>query len=196
MTNALHHRLIVGYHACDRTTRDAVLLGGESLRPSVNTYDWLGKGIYFWEHGPKRAKEYGVELTKRKGTVKDPVVVGAYIHLGECLDLMDAEAPTMLARNYNALKAVMQGIGREMPINSPARPGDHDIVLRHLDCAVINFAIDDVSREEHRTVYQTVRGAFQEGGPAYPGACIHRRTHIQVAVRDPTCILGYFLPSS
>ena len=40
-----------------------------------------------------------------------------------------------------------------------------------------------------------MRGVFVEGEPAYPGARIHSRSHIQIAVRDPACILGYFLPA-
>jgi hypothetical protein len=32
----LYHRLIVGYHGCDRATAEGVLLGGESLRKSSN----------------------------------------------------------------------------------------------------------------------------------------------------------------
>jgi len=42
--------------------------------------------------------------------------------------------------------------------------------------------------------YQTVRGVFVEGESVYPGAAIHSKTHIQIAVRDPACIMGYFLP--
>ena len=43
--------------------------------------------------------------------------------------------------------------------------------------------------------YQTVRGVFVEGEPAYDGAGIYTRTHVQIAVRDRACILGYFLPT-
>ena len=43
----------------------AVLLRGEPLQPSENDYDWLGRGIYFWEHGPQRA----LATVFRAGTV-------------------------------------------------------------------------------------------------------------------------------
>ena len=33
-----------------------------------------------------------------------------------------------------------------------------------------------------------------EGESVYPGAAIYSKTHIQIAVRDPACIMGYFLP--
>ena len=42
--------------------------------------------------------------------------------------------------------------------------------------------------------FQTVRAAFEEGEPAFAGSMIRRETHIQIAVRDPRCILGVFRP--
>ena len=44
------------------------------------------------------------------------------------------------------------------------------------------------------TGYDTVRGAFLEGKPAYPGAGFSREGHIQIAVRNSACILGVFRP--
>ena len=35
----------------------------------------------------------------------------------------------------------------------------------------------------------TVRGSFAEGDPIYPGSKILQKSHTQIAVRDPTCIL-------
>lgn len=187
----LHHRLVVGYHACSRATRDAVLMNGDELKTSKNNYDWLGEGVYFWEHGPDRAEAFGKEMAKRKKKpLVDPVVLGGYIHLGRCLDLTDAAAPQLLADHYELLKEALL----ELPINEPAKDGTADILFRRLDCAVINFTIDTLNKQEPSLSFQTVRGAFTEGAAAYPGASIYAKTHIQIAVRDPTCILGYFLP--
>jgi hypothetical protein len=44
--------------------------------------------------------------------------------------------------------------------------------------------------------FQTVRGVFQEGTPAYLGSGILKKSHIQVVVRDSEVILGYFLPET
>jgi hypothetical protein len=61
------------------------------------------------------------------------------------------------------------------------------------DCAVINFAMLEESKlGEH---YDTDRGVFVEGDPAYPGAKVFSKTHVQVAVRNPSCVLGYFKPA-
>jgi hypothetical protein len=42
--------------------------------------------------------------------------------------------------------------------------------------------------------YQTVRSPFLEGKPLYENTFFRSKTHIQIAVRDPSCIKGYFLP--
>ena len=50
--------LILGFHGCDESIVDNILLGKEDLKQSDNTYDWLGHGIYFWENSPSRALEF------------------------------------------------------------------------------------------------------------------------------------------
>jgi hypothetical protein len=44
--------------------------------------------------------------------------------------------------------------------------------------------------------YQTVRGVFLEGGPAFPGSEIALKSHIQIAVRDRKCVAEFFWPDS
>lgn len=51
-------RLVVGYHGCTERLARELLLGETPIgawRPSSNDWDWLGYGIYFWEHAPDRA---------------------------------------------------------------------------------------------------------------------------------------------
>lgn len=81
-----------------------------------------------------------------------------------------------------------------MPVNEPGFPGDLDLVKRHLDCAVINFACE-VREEQSLPVFDTVRGAFPEGRPLYDGSRIMENTHVQICVRHPRqSIRGYFRP--
>ena len=40
--------------------------------------------------------------------------------------------------------------------------------------------------------FQTVRAAFHEGRELFPGSYIASHTHIQIAVRDLSCIKGVF----
>ena len=187
----IYHRLVVGYHGCDRKVAERVLLDHEPLAPSDNRYDWLGRGVYFWEHGYKRALEFA-EWKQSRGEISEPTVLGAYIHLGRCFDLTDTMATRLLRAYYDELEARHEVQGVPMPENRQAAEGDHDLVLRELDCAVLNLAFDRLERRGQAV--QTARGVFVEGGQAYPGARIHLQTHVQIAVRDPSCILGYFLP--
>lgn len=48
-----------------------------------------------------------------------------------------------------------------------ARRGDK--VLRYRDCAVIDYTLSSLAKTEGVT-YQTVRGVFLEGGPAFLGS--------------------------
>jgi hypothetical protein len=42
--------------------------------------------------------------------------------------------------------------------------------------------------------FDSSRGVFIEGGPAFPGAGIQKKTHIQLCIRNFNCIKGFFLP--
>ena len=191
-----YHRLVVAYHGCDLSTLEGVLLRDEPLAASDNLYDWLGKGIYFWEHGPRRALEFA-RWKQKRGELGEPAVLGAYIHLGRCFDLTDTWATSELGRYYDGLAADVAAAGLEVPENRAGGPGDFDLVLRYRDCAVLNRSLSRLDGKlagPEGVYFQTVRGVFVEGDPAYAGAGMRTKTHIQIAVRDPACILGYFKP--
>jgi len=82
---------ILAFHSCDREVGLNVLNGADHLRPSENQWDWLGHGIYFWEHNPLRALEYAKKVAngeqKGKSTISTPFVIGCIIDLGNCLNL-------------------------------------------------------------------------------------------------------------
>ena len=44
------------------------------------------------------------------------------------------------------------------------------------------------------TAYDSVRGVFWEGDDLYPGAGFKEKNHIQIAIINPNCIKGFFLP--
>jgi len=54
---------IIGYHGCDRELGLRLINGTDELNPSINTWDWLGAGIYFWEDDPARALQYSIETS-------------------------------------------------------------------------------------------------------------------------------------
>jgi hypothetical protein len=43
--------------------------------------------------------------------------------------------------------------------------------------------------------FDSVRGAFLEGGAAFPGSKIASKSHVQIAIRNPRCIVGVFRPT-
>lgn len=169
-------RLVLGYHGCEPAFADA-LIGGDvpiaEWKPSENPYDWLGRGVYFWEHAPERARQWG------KGGV-----VGAVIQLGSCLDLTDVAYTRLLRAAYDSLAETYLSRGEPLPQNRGKR--------RELDCAVVNELV--AIAERRGILFQTVRCPFLEGGPAFPASGILAESHIQVAVRDPSCIVGVFRP--
>lgn len=187
--------MIIAYHGCDASVVAKVLAGEDALEPSEKEYDWLGPGIYFWEHGPQRAYDWAVEEKERDpAKIQTPAVLGAYVHLGQCFDLLDTANTKLLRDMYPQFRRFTLESGKPMPENKSA-PGksDPDNVLRFLDCAVIKYTLDKMAKKG--SPYQTVRGVFTEGGEAFPGAGIMLKSHIQISVRDRRCIVGFFRPA-
>jgi len=42
--------------------------------------------------------------------------------------------------------------------------------------------------------FDSTRGVFTEGGPAFEGAGLFEKSHIQICIRNLNCIKGFFLP--
>ncbi len=188
-----YQRLLLGYHGCDQSVVDAVLQGDASLEESDNSYDWLGTGIYFWEHGPERALEWE-EYRKQTGKIKCASVKGAVILLGRCFDLMDRKATRILGEAFVEFENTLDDFGIEIPRNEPVSEGDNDNILRKRDCSVLNWVMRNFDDSNTEGRFDSVRGLFQEAEPVYEGSAIRMKSHIQIAVRNPACILGYFKP--
>ena len=126
--------------------------------------------------------------------IQTPAILGAYINLGQCFDLLDTANTKLLEQMYPEFCRFILQSGRPLPKNERV-PGtqEPDRVLRKLDCAVVNWSLDELAKAGRE--YQTVRGVFVEGKPAYPDAGIRLKSHIQIAVRDQRCIIGFFRPN-
>lgn len=185
---------VLGYHGCDRKVGEDVLSGRKHLYSSENDYDWLGTGIYFWENSSARALAWATAARKNPkisaSKITDPFVVGAIIDLGNCLDLLETESIRIVANAHHRLCEACEEAGVPIPEN---RAAGGQITLRHLDCAVINFA-HSLREEAGSTPFDSVRAAFFEGEGLYPGAGFQKQTHIQICVRKPGSIIGYFRP--
>ena len=183
-----YNRIVVGYHGCDLSVATKILLDGDAFEQSTNDYDWLGKGTYFWEYGADRAYRFAEDQMPR-GRIKTPAVLGALIQLGECFDLLDTRFTKDLAAFYGQWEAESRANGLALPVNSGKTP---DKKMRRLDCAVLNQYLK--LAEEVGKKYDTVRGCFIEGDPVFETSGIHVESHIQIAVRNPACIVGVFKP--
>jgi len=195
---------VLGYHGCDRATAASVINGSAQLTYDSHKYDWLGNGLYFWENDPKRALLWAEELKTRTGSrkVKHPAVIGAVIDLGYCLNLIETENLQLLKSGYSLLErkildanlTLLKGEKKlELPKNLPGSGGNGDLLLRNLDCAVIE-GIHEYMREQSEEPFDSVRGVFWEGENLYPNAGFAEKNHIQICVRNQSQIKGFFYP--
>ncbi len=190
MSQLRYQRTVIGYHGCDESVVPDVLLKGNKLKQSQNDYDWLGRGIYFWEHGSQRACEWA----QNSRAIQRPALIGALINLGNCFDLLDTTHTQLLAELFPLYRQTCEETGSPLPVNLPAKRGiAEDLALRHLDCAVLNWCLDYLEKAEKQR-YHTVRCLFSEGTPVFEGSKILAKSHVQIAVRDETAIVGYFKP--
>jgi hypothetical protein len=167
-------RYVVGYHGCTVPIADAILAVG-GFPASENRYDWLGRGIYFWEYAPYRALELARYLGLQRG--EEAAVLQATIRLGKCVNLMDVKDHADLLTTYNLL---IEFYGEENLPSNTARGGhfrDRLVIDTYCDQAAAQGASVDA-----------VRGTFPEGEPIYPGSMILSLAHTQIAVRNPDCI--------
>jgi hypothetical protein len=155
---------------------------------SENIYDWLGSGVYFWEANPDRALAWAQNPNGSHTSAKsEPMVVGAVIDLGYCLDLISSNGLSAVGGAYKDFRAVMSASDSEMPINA----GGDDHPWRQLDCAVINW-LHSARARSNQQPFDSVRGVFVEGDPVYKNSGFRHKTHIQICVRNPEMIKGVF----
>jgi hypothetical protein len=188
--------LLIGFHGCDKAVRDKIVNSQSMLYESKNDYDWLGSGMYFWENNKQRAFDFAhnLFLNPQKGRVpiREPAVLGAAIDLGFCLDLLDKEFIELLKQSYDTLAASYRQLSLVLPENTPLRKSE-DLLLRKLDCAVIENLHLYRKRQKKRP-FDSTRGIFIEGDPIYHTAGFYEKSHIQLCIRNPNCIKGFFIP--
>lgn len=185
------HRLtssfILGYHGCSATVAEQLFSGHQSFKSSDNDYDWLGPGIYFWLANPRRALSFAEEKRRRERARWRATVVGAAIDPGLCLDLSTEAGVLEVREAYGLLKATFASAGAQLPTNS----GGSDLMLRHLDCAVVR-QLHAIREQAGAPPVDTVRGVFLEGNAVYEGSGFRDKTHTQICVRNPEVIRGIF----
>ncbi|MCE7053887.1 hypothetical protein LZF95_04290 [Algoriphagus sp. AGSA1] len=195
---------IIGFHGCEKSDRDKLINHPNEILISKNPYDWLGNGMYFWENNYTRALLWAEEK-KKNGKIKNPSVLGAVIHLGYCCDFLDSKYIRLIQHHYTGFKDLYDILGDELPKNRNVNSDSNkNLLLRELDCAVIEFMHQSIFETWDEEIevegnsstknFDTTRGVFTEGGPAFEGAGLFEKSHIQVCVRNPNCIKGFFTP--
>ena len=185
----LSRSLAIGYHGCDRNLALRIVAGETELKPSENAWDWLGHGIYLWEDSPARALRWAeAEAGRAASKINSPAVLGAVVDLGNCLNLADTEALTLVKDAHQTYLKICATSGF-----SPAENRGADLQIRRLDCAVIE-TLHGLRQKKGEQPFDTARGFFLEGRPLYPAAGFRELDHIQICVRSSKQIIGYFLP--
>jgi hypothetical protein len=181
--------LVLGYHGCDNTIAQRIVAGHDDLNPSDNNYDWLGAGIYFWEDSHGRALRWAQsQAAGQKSAVKIPAVVGAIIDLGNCLNLIDSEHLALVKAAHGAYLELCHASGLK-PVENKGK----NLRARYLDKAVFE-TLHKLREQENQEPFDSVRAFFIEGEPLYLNAGLRSLDHIQICIRSPRKILGYFLP--
>lgn len=199
--------IVVGFHGCDRAVFDFVIKNGSSISSSENDYDWLGHGVYFWEGSYERALDWAKDSNK----ITKPAVIGAFIKLGNCIDLLDSKDLQKVKSTYDILELEFEQLGQSLPQNRVHMNGIS--FVRELDCQVIlrlqqmnnelivqDLKLPDMTGQNKRKVQNhsnfidSVRGMFPEGSELYSGAGFRDKNHIQLCIVNPNCIIGYFDP--
>lgn len=196
--------LIIGFHGCDEDTCLKLLNSPNNVLISQENFDWLGHGFYFWENNYERALQWAKDKQKQ-GRIKKPAVLGAVLQLNYCCDFLDSKYTNTLKEYQLLMVQAYKKAGKEIPQNKDLANDQHkDRILRELDCAVIEFMHQRILSEAQEQmknngytdikIFDSTRGVFTEGGPAYEGAGIFAKSHIQICIRNLNCILGFFLP--
>lgn len=192
--------ILIGFHGCDESVRDQLLTRPKNIKISEKPFDWLGHGFYIWENNYDRALEWAKDKQKR-GKIKKASVIGVVFTLDYCLDLIDSEFIKILSDYYELMEKDFSQIGKLLPKNKDVKEDEHkDKLIRELDCAVIEYLHQKIKEEiqgdENTSIkeFDTTRGVFIEGGPAFPGAGVQKKSHLQVCIRNMKCIKGFFLP--
>lgn len=185
--------ILLAYHGCDIAVRDGILRGDlNELTPSTNEYDWLGDGIYFFLGDLQRAQAFadyvsenpGQALTRRP--IVTPAVLGAYVELGLRLEMTTIAGREEYRRAVDAVQLAQANKGHE--------PLENNGLRRHLDRAAFNLLHELRKPADKLPPYEAVIAPFPQGDAVIDGGSFLHLSHVQMALRDHSCIKGWCLP--
>jgi len=184
---------VTGYHGTSAEAARKILEG--DFKPSENSWEWLGHGIYFWQDAPYRALEWARSWLSHKGYQGPLTVVAAEIDLRNFIDLLDLEGMrvppprgrgaagggvTRLLRHVTG--KFLRDLDRDGKILRNKPP------INRLDCGLFNFATN-VLGSSMKIEIAGYRAACVEGERITSESPIYDKSHVQIAVIDKTAIL-------
>lgn len=200
----LKSNLVIGFHGCEADVRNELLLHPTRIKFSQKPFDWLGHGLYFWENNYERAMQWA-NGKRSRGDIEVPAVIGAVLQLRYCCDFLESRYIDLLRNYYQRMAETYLSSGNPLPVNKDVSTDlNKDKLLRYLDCAAIEYMHKNIIQQAMEDkiirgfsdfkVFDSVRGAFPEGGPAFEGSGIFAKMHVQICIRNPNCIKGFFIP--
>ena len=155
-----YHRTVIGYHGTRRSVAERIVLRQQTFAWQDNPGDWMGRGVYFWEYGPKQAW-WWAELRRRHRKWKEPTaVVASMIRLGFCFDLLDPDNARDLKSFHDDLVQARASAGLE-PLTNQRRH-------KYLDKAVFEYAYAAIEQENDKlgepAGFDTCRGVYVRPG--------------------------------
>jgi hypothetical protein len=174
--------LVYGYHGTSSENAQSIVR--EGFRVSKNEYDWLGKGIYFWQDAPGRAWSWA------RHQHQNPAVICAEIsiNLDFSIDLFDSFPDNVY------LMALKQSYKRFRDLLSTTELIKQRGGFHGLDRVVVDYVADTLVPELQNKQIQVIRSVFIEGEPIFPSfgqnekSAFHDKSHVQIAVRDSSVI--------
>ena len=195
-----YHRTVIGYHGTGLAAALRIITRVAPFRPSRRDFDWLGRGVYFWEYAPQQAlrfarirqRQYQKKPNKTAEVIRratEPLaVVGCMIRLGNCFDLLEPDNVEYLQQIFVEYKKDMELLGMALPRNTRK--------YRKLDCAVFEYTYKFIHADMPNHPIDTARAVYVPTGGerrVWERSWISRDAHIQLCVRNPVHLLGTWL---
>ncbi|MEM9510748.1 MAG: hypothetical protein AAGA16_24250, partial [Cyanobacteria bacterium P01_E01_bin.35] len=162
---------VYGYHGTSLKAAQEIIDRGFNF--SINDYDWLGTGVYFFQDAPLRAYAWAKERYPNA-----PAVIKSKLVMENCLDLLDIGWFPLIRETYDSFVTAYRKTNIPLPRQNPQRSKAH-----RLDCAFFNYLVGEIIESQGEQV-GAIRAVFNEGDRIYADSAIFDRAHIQIAIRN------------
>jgi hypothetical protein len=174
------------------------MLASGTFVPSTNTDDWLGRGIYFFDSAPLRARTWA--RYRWQGGTDQPAVLRATIDLNGCIDMFDSMAFAAFRKKYSEFLAHEQSHGASYvqagllvadglvftTDSGETDPRKRPPIRNFRDRAFLDWFVGHMA--DGGVQVRSIRGVFLDGKALFPTSFLFDWAHVQIAVLDPAAI--------